>query len=131
MPSGYKASPFSRLERKNDFSTFTNWKLQLKWYIAKRPGAPFFSLVNTLWGNSWQIFKAKLSMLYLCFLFFMNCVISASHFFFPVWVILTDLKFMEATNTCGNVKHHAKLFSVRNYAVGYFWYSYFLRIFFI
>ena len=56
---------------------------------------------------------------------------SASHFFFPVWVILTDLKFMETTNICGNVKHNAKLFSVRNYAMGCFWYSYFLRIFFI
>lgn len=132
MPSGYKASPFMSWKGK---MTFQPLQIENSSWSDTWPNVlelHFSPSVNTLWGNSWQIFKAKLSMLYLCFLFSMNCIIFCfTFFFFPVWVILTDLKFMEATNTCGNVKHNAKLFSVRNYAIGCFWYSYFLRIFFI
>ena len=82
----------------------------------------FSPSVNTLWGNSWQIFKAKLAMWYLCFSCLWIVWFYAS-FFFPVWVLLTYLKCMETTNTCRNIKHHATLFSTRNYAMGYFWYS--------
>lgn len=54
-------------------------------------------------------------------------------FFFPVWVLLTDLKFMEATSTCGNVKHHATLFVFcKELCYGMLLvFLYFFRIFFI
>ena len=74
-----------------------------------------------------------------CDIFALSCLwvvsFSASlfFFFFSVWVLLTDLKFMEATSTCGNVKHHATLFVFRKelcYGM-LLVFLYYFRIFFI
>lgn len=135
MPSGHKASPFMSWKGK---MTFQPLQIENSSWSAAWPNVlelHFSPSVNTVWGNSWQIFKAKLAMWYLCFVLSMSCIIFCFTFFFsfPVWVLLTDLKFMEATSTCGNVKHHATLFVFcKELCYGMLLvFLYFFRIFFI